>query len=248
MLNFLIIEDILPKLMRLTEYITMNKIFKNSYRIMLSVLVLLFLNACETTESVVQTGPAAEVTFDGLHRVDGTGKVQAWVKPSVSLAKYTKILPVQTGVQYRRVHSNRINDTEFELNNKQKKRLEKILQDSFADELQKSQYFTLTDKPGPDVVILKAGLIDVVSNVPEESVGFKEVYIKTIGSATLVIELQDSISEEMLVRATERRTSESSGDDFHRSNPVTNFSKIKRDARRWAKSLREALDELHELK
>jgi hypothetical protein len=73
------------------------------------------------------------------------------------------------------------------------------------------------------------------------------VYIKTIGAATLVIELQDSLTGEILVRATERRTSKTSDHEFQESNTVTNFANVKRDAKRWARSLRVALDNLHEL-
>lgn len=67
----------------------------------------------------------------------------------------------------------------------------------------------------------------------------------TIGATPLVIELQDSMSGEKLVRAAERRKAETSG--LRESNPVGNLSEIKRDAQRWARSLRQSLDELHEV-
>ena len=225
----------------------MINLIKTISNLTIGLFVVALLISCATTEGVVQKGPSAEVTFDGLHRVDGTGKINAWVKPGISLAEYNKILPVQTGIQYKTVRSNRSYGNEFELNDKKKQRLEETLQDAFFDELQKSQFFTFTDKPGPGVVILNAGLIDVVSNIPTDDITFKKVYIKTIGAATLVIELQDSLTGEMLVRATERRTSKTSDHELQESNTVTNFANVKRDAKRWARSLRVALDNLHEL-
>ena len=213
-------------------------------KVTLALLFAAFLSSCTTTENLEQTAPSRELAFDGLHRVDNIGKLKVWVKPNVSLAQYAKIMLIQTGIQYRPVHSNSANDTEFELSDEKKERLGKILQQSFSDQLQKTQQFSLTDKPGPEVITLKAGLIDVVSNVPEDELNFKRVFIRTIGSATLVIELHDSISGEMLVRATERRSAEVSGGELRRSSAAINFAEIKRDAKRWATSLSKALDEL----
>lgn len=159
-------------------------------------------------------------------------------------AGYSKILAIQTGIQYRSVRGNRINATEYELDDSQKERLERVLEEAFAEELTRSQYFEFTEEPGPNVVILKAGLIDVVSHVPEDKYNTK-TFIQTIGEATLVIELQDSISGETLLRATERRKAENDI-RLERSSSPTNLAEIRRDARRWARSLRESLDALHE--
>jgi hypothetical protein len=210
-------------------------------------IIVIQLSGCTPTESIVQTGQSAEITFDGLHRVDGVGKIKAWVKPGVSLSEYNKILPIQTGIKYKTIRSNRSYNNEFEINDKKKLMLENTLKDAFEEELKKSEIYNFTNKSGSDVVILKAGLIDVVSNVPADDFEFKKVYIKTIGAATLVIELQDSLSGETLIRATERRISETPGNELQRSYSVTNFAEVKRDAKRWARSLREALDNLHKL-
>ncbi len=212
----------------------------------LPAMLLISLTGCVSGTQTVQTGPSAEVTFDGLHRVDNTGRIDAWVTPDISLAKYSKILPIDTGVKYRTVRSGLRSATEFEISERQRSRLEEVLREAFSDELRASKYFTFTDKPGPDVVILRAGLIDVVSNVPEEGPGPERNYIRTIGTATLVIELQDSMSGEVLARATERRTAEPL-DDLQLSTRASNLATVRREAKRWARSLREALDELHEL-
>ena len=210
-----------------------------------SMSLILLVGCAQGTRSV-QMGPSAEVTFDGLHRVDNTGRIDAWVKPNISLAKYSKILPVDTGVRYRTVQNRGRSATEFEIGERQRSRLEEILREAFSEELRASEHFTFADTPGPDVVVLRAGLIDVVSNVPEEGPGPERIFISTIGAATLVIELQDSMSGEILARATERRTAEPAG-DLQLSTRAGNLATIRREARRWGRSLREALDELHEL-
>ncbi len=48
----------------------------------------------------VQTGPNAEVSFDGLHKIDHTRVYMAWAVPDLDLSGYTKILPVNSGIEY----------------------------------------------------------------------------------------------------------------------------------------------------
>ena len=45
------------------------------------------------SEPTIQTGPNAEVTFDGLHRVDNSAFKDAWVDPDIDFSRYNKILP-----------------------------------------------------------------------------------------------------------------------------------------------------------
>ena len=67
------------------------------------LLTFTFLAGCETTSPTLQTGANAEITFDGLHRVDGTYMQYAWLKSNLSLAAYTRIRLVNAGIEYREV-------------------------------------------------------------------------------------------------------------------------------------------------
>jgi hypothetical protein len=60
----------------------------------------------------------------------------------------------------------------------------------------------------------------------------------------LVLELKDSMTGETLARATERRQAENTGPIVNDSNRSANRSLIKRQALRWAISLRAALDKM----
>ena len=53
--------------------------------------------------------------------------------------------------------------------------------------------------------MIRGGLIDVVSHVPPETVGRSDIYLKSVGEATLVIEISDSESNAPLVRIVDRR-------------------------------------------
>ena len=118
-----------------------------------------------------------------------------------------------------------------------------MVDEIFNEELQKSQYFTMTDRPGPDVLIIEGALLDIVSNVPPDIVGSGEIYLDRVGEATLVLQLVDSMSGEVLARAAERRAAQPAGRMGIQSSPVTTWNEVRRLARRWAVKLRDGLDD-----
>jgi hypothetical protein len=86
--------------------------------------------------------------------------------------------------------------------------------------------------------------LDVVSFVPPESVGRSDIYLARIAEATLVLEIRDSITEAIMVRAVDRRAAEQGkGSVVTPSNRVTNATEVRRLARTWARMLRERLDD-----
>ena len=214
------------------------------------LLTFAFVTGCETTSPTLQTGANAEITFDGLQRVDGTYMQYAWLKPDLSLAAYTKIRLVNAGIEYREVKpasgSSRINAmrSEFPLTEKKKDRLEGLLKEVFLEEIGQSKYFTLVSEPGPDVLTLTGGLLDVVSAIPPETAGRSDFYVSNIGSAKLVLELQDSRSNEILARALDVRNAQPLS--MQKSSPGINAQEVKREFRKWGKRLIAALDLLHE--
>jgi hypothetical protein len=93
-------------------------------------------------------------------------------------------------------------------------------------------------------LLIRGALLDVVSFAPpEESMGIRDsVYLSSVGEATLVIELRDSITEAILARAVDRRAAESAF-EFRESNRVNNTQEVRRLAGTWARLLRDQLDE-----
>ena len=59
----------------------------------LIALSAFMLTACASKPPSFQEGPDAEVTFDGLVRVDNTAFKRVWADPDADLNRYTKILP-----------------------------------------------------------------------------------------------------------------------------------------------------------
>jgi hypothetical protein len=190
-----------------------------------------------------ESGVAADVTYDGLHRVDGAVMQKAWAKPDLDLSHYTKIMLLPAGMTFKDVDKH--SSTQFPLSAKQKEALRETVLTVFTEELGKSKRFTLTNQPGADVLQVQAAILDVVSRVPPEPVGRGGFVLSSLGDAILVVELRDSLSEEILARAVDHR---SVSPTFpRRSNSVNNLSEVRHAARSWASQMRRRLDEFTEL-
>lgn len=218
-------------------------------KIVCLLAALLTLGACTTATPIVQRGPGAEVTFDGLHRVDNTRFDRVWIKPEIDLSRYDEIMVESAGIRYREADAQNRYDrsaSSFPLDEKQKNRFKEIVREVMTEELTGVQNYTFTRDPGPGVLKLTVGLIDVISRVPPETVSARSrVYLNSLGSATFVLEISDSRTDEMLARTADNQIAEPNV--VQNSNPVTNSAEVRRSVRVWGSRLRESLDELHEL-
>jgi hypothetical protein len=212
-----------------------------------AALALSLASGCGgTTPPTPTTLPNAEVSFDGLHRVARSRMQQVWVKPDLSLAGYSRVHPVPPTIQYRAVRGEGARSRDaFPISDSRKALLERILEEEFRKELARSKYFSLTDGVGPDVVALRSGLADVVSFAPPEPTGRETGWITSIGEATLVLELRDTMSGEVLARAIDRRAPEPTSGAV-RNTGVDKAAQVRLLARSWARMLRMRLDQLHE--
>ena len=202
------------------------------------------------SEPSVQEGPDAEITFDGLHRVDNSRMKLVWIKPDLDLSGYNKLYLVGADFEYRAVKgvsgTSRMSSSrsEFPMDERQKAKLEEVAAEVFDAELAKSKHYEIVTEPGVDVLELKGALLDVVSSVPPDAVGRSDLYLSKIGEATLVLELRDSQSNEILVRAIDRRAIEPAF--VTRSSRAVNVSEVRRELKSWAMLLTQRLDEIHE--
>ena len=199
----------------------------------------------------IQTGPKAEVTADGLTRVDKSVMDMAWVKADLDLRSYTKLMLKGAEIQYRRVDTEgkyyrpgRDDDSEFPISEENRAMLVQVVQEQFREELGKSKRYELVTQPGPHTLLLFGSLVDVVSRVPPlNQPGRYDVYLTSVGEATLVFELRDASTNEVLARAADRRAAERVGVGIKASS-VTTWSEVRNLAQSWAIQLRKRLDEI----
>jgi len=213
----------------------------------LAILTAL-LAGCEGSTPTVDTSPEAEMTYDGLYPVKGGSADAAWARPGADISQYSKIMVQGAGIEYRpggesgRLYHSRRSGDHYEMSDRQKERLQEVLSEAFLKELGNSEHFTIVDEAGPDVLLIRGGLLDVVSYVPPEPMGRTEILLSRVGEATLVLEIRDSVSEAILARVVDRRAAEDAARGFTRSNRVMNTSEVRQLASTWARKLRESLD------
>ena len=215
---------------------------------MLGVTAACFLAACTTSPTIDTSDPSA-MTYDGLYPVAGGTADDAWARPDVDWSQYDEILLEAVGIEYRpggessRLAYSRSSDGPFEVTDEQKARLQSTVWEAFREELARSERFRLVDEPGPATLLIRAGLLDVVSWVPPDNLGPRDsVYLSRVGEATLVLEIRDSVTNAIYARAVDRRAAETLG-EFRESNRVNNASEVRRLANSWARSLRTRLEE-----
>ncbi len=227
----------------------MQYIFRSTiFRVIVLGLSASMLVACATSAPTIDTSAEAEATFDGLYPVKGGRMDAAWARPDFSIEQYSKVMLHGVGIEYRpngskaRTLSTSKSNQHFEFTPEQKVRFQQIMGEAFEEELAKGTHFEIVTEAGPDVLLIRGGLLDVVSFVPPDPVGRGNVYLSRVGEATLVLEMRDSLSNTIVLRAIDRRAAEDMAGGFSQSNSVSNTSEFRRVARTWAGIVREALD------
>jgi len=217
------------------------------------ILLSLFVGACTSAPPALQTGPDAERTYDGLVRVNNSRFQDAWADPEVDFSEYNKVMPGGARFEFRAVSKtagrtslSRGTQSEFWISDANRDKLVDTVSGIFNEELSKAQGWESAEEAGPDVLIIRGALLDIVSFVPPEMIGRGEVYLSSVGEATLVVEGIDSMSGEVVFRAVDRRPIESVGDRMIRANTVSTWSEVRRWALRYATRLREGLESVHE--
>jgi len=180
---------------------------------------------------------------------------ETWVLPGVDLSKYSNLYLWEGIFEYRDVGDpdryrnvlSRGSRTTFGIPEEARTEFEKIVGEAFMKEIHKGKQFRIVDKLEPHTLILRGGLLDIISYVPPESVSRTDVYLSNIGEATMVIELLDGDTGTVLAMVSERRKIQPpGGGQIDRYTMPSNRVTISADVKRWAQSaaakLRRELD------
>ena len=199
-------------------------------------------------------GAAAKVSQELLRSRNPSLKL-TWLKPQSSIAPVTRIMLAPTEFGYRDVkpfygtsmaYSSR---TEFPVSEENRGRLAKVVAEVFREELAKNKHVQLTTEAGPGVLLIKTSLLDIVSRVPPEPPGRSEVYVDSVGDATLLLEFADATTGEPLARAADRRTAEPGlgigGFGAVRAVAPTVWEEVRRLAHRWGRTMDGRIDEIY---
>ena len=223
---------------------------------LVGVVTVGHLAGCATTSSgppTIQTGPDAEVSVDGLYRVNNSVMALAYMKPDIDLRGYTALMIDPVTVAYQKDPQGRrravgvgAGSSNFALSSSQMEDLKSWFQEAVVEALTSDDGYRIVDTPGPDVLRITAELLDLIVRIPTQaSAGRNRTFVSSYGEVTLVVEVRDSESGEILARAADRRNpTGSTVRDLVEVSPVFVRSDTQRLFQYWAENMRDRLDEL----
>ena len=185
--------------------------------------------------------------WDGLEQRPSKNVALLYVRPGATLEGYKHVLlrPLQVSFDKnwdpnssQRSVSSQLTASDFE-------KIKKALADEFASickqELAKGGYDVVTE-PGEDVLDVQPFVIDLYIVAPQKmTAGRSTTYSTDTGRMTLVAEMRDSDTGQILARVVDKRWAPSTG-TWQMATSVSNMGAARQVIQRWATALRNALD------
>jgi hypothetical protein len=177
------------------------------------------------------------------------------VHPDVDMTRFGKLYLWQTEFQFREGGETSAGTTAsrtrgdagpFAVRAEDRARFAQLVSEVFTAELASSKLFAVVDQVGPGTLIVRSAVLDITSNVPPNVDRFDDVYLASVGEATIVFELVDAETGVIQARAGERRQIQPEarmrGVNAAPANAATVWSEVERWAREQARGLRKALE------
>jgi hypothetical protein len=213
--------------------------------IVAAALACALLAACQTNKP----SPIDEASLqEGLQRVDSKAVDAVFRRPEARLTEYSKLLlrqPIE--VQFaKNWDPGKGGSVLYDMHEPDREKIKRELSDLFAEtfrkEMEKGGY-PLVTAAGPDVLLMQAAIVNLYITAPDVSMdvaGRSKVYTSDAGQMTLIMQLHDSVTGQLLARAYDHRAS--TNDLWQWTNSVTNTAEARRIIATWAQALRKAFD------
>ena len=192
-------------------------------------------------------------TWDGLLLVKSRRLENVYLLPDADFRGYGKAMLDPTEVAFRknwqREHnrtarglSGRVNDRQArEMLDEAQRRFDRIFTEAFRE-----AGYEIVTQPGEDVLRVSTAIVNLDVQAPEMmSAGRSRTYSQEAGQATLVVQVKDSLSGQVLGRAIDAQWA-GDGSPYLR-NRVTNIADFEQLFSQWARRSAEGLDELKRL-
>ena len=174
-----------------------------SYCSMKIIILVLALLASLPASAREKTAPAI---VDGLHLVPDTQLGLVYAEPDADLSVYKQLLLIDAQVAFKKNWQQNINqDKPYHVTAEDMQKIRKdvstLFREIFTRELQ-SAGFVLVSQQSPDTMIIRPAILDLNVNSPDNSRGGTTRNItESAGDMTLYLELRDSITGDVLVKA-----------------------------------------------
>jgi hypothetical protein len=213
----------------------------------IAALPLLALSvACASATPPPSISPTAEPSMDGLYPVDNAVLQYAEAKRDLDLSHYDAFILGPVDVAYQKdpgVRTVASRESNFALTPRQMQTLKETFREEIERALTADDGYELVSEPGPNVLRLDAYLLDLIVRFDAEAtVGRNSAYTASYGEVTMILELRDSQSGEILARVGERRDPTRSTFELVEVRPTFVRGDVTAMFRHWGTTLRERLD------
>lgn len=213
--------------------------------------IKLLLAAVALAATVPASADKLPATWDGLVEMKGKKLAAVYLLPNADFRSYSKVMFDPSEVAFQKDWAQNYNNNEVDLASRVTTRdvqqdiadaqagLDKIFPASFT----KAGYQIVT-APGPGVARVSVGVMNLSVTAPDTGAGFGQNFAVDAGEATLIVEIRDSVTNQLLGRGLDRREAgEDEGSGFPRT-AVTNREDFKELFETWAGIAANGLTEL----
>jgi hypothetical protein len=196
---------------------------------------------------------ATEDNWEGLVRVRSDKIELVYLAPEADFRPFTKVLlePSEMAMRSNWLRDQRRSSAASLGNQPTERDITRALErgqqqfDSYFTEAFTSAGFTIATEPGPDVLRIRSGVVDIDVTSPDVGAGRTRTFSEEAGAGTLVVEARDSVTNALLGRAIERRVAGDNGPWLRTA--ASNRADFDRLFRRWAEAAANGLTELKTL-
>jgi len=217
----------------------------NANRVYLSIFALIFSFATISPVWAKKDLPA--INDEGMELVKNSDLATVYADPDADLSIYNRVMLLDATVAFKkdwkrnqnRGNSLKVRDKDMV---KIQEEVAEVFREVFTKELVDGGY-EIADEVGEDVLLVKPAIVDLDIAAPDiPSSGRTTSFAESAGEMTLNLELYDSLTNDKIAKATDRKRDRRDGRMEWRTS-VSNRADARRMMKGWAKALRSALDE-----
>ena len=210
-----------------------------------AIFILLFSMVAVSPVLAKKDLPA--VNDEGMELIKDTDLATVYADPGADLSIYNRVMLLDATVAFKKNwkrDQNRGNPLKVKDRDmvKIQEEVAAVFREVFTKELVDGGY-AIADEAGEDVLLLKPAIVDLDVTAPDiQSSSVTRSFSESAGEMTLNLELYDSVTNDKIAKATDRKRDNWRGQMEWRTS-VSNRSDARRMMTGWAKALRSALDE-----
>jgi len=219
----------------------------NAFRFRITAALVACILLAVTQPALAKKEKPPQTSHDGLELVQGSKADIAYLLPNADMSGYSRVMLLEPHIAFKknwkrdhnRAAVNRVTDRDMA---RMIERGKDLFTHVFTDELEEGGY-PVVHEPGQDVLLVRPAIINLDVAAPDVGAGRTYTYTASAGEATLYIELYDSVTGQILVRALDRKADRDTDLRWTMSrNRSTNTHDARRALRHWAGLLVKALD------